>query len=531
MPGTQQPEYRHSEVVVQDHAASQDQVLLKVVTKQVDAAQPVHQEKVVIKPIHTAQPVHQEKVGIKQVHTAQPVQQEKVETKPVVTAHQVLHYEDPYRREESPSMVPHQVQQYKDHYKGEMFSTMVSHQVLHYEDPYRCEKSPSMVSHHVPQYEDHYKGEIFSTMVSHQVLHYEDPYRREMFSTMVAHHAPVLGQPPQPPPQQQGQVQHQKDPYRGEEGTPQAGKSDKQAADCQISRQAWYKDPKQECEVASLAPSSKEGMSASVVSMSGDYTHTLPDEEAATNPCVTDEAAVINPRESESYHQAQFKKRGVTTDPDSDEDGAKKATKEKLDTTATTMAGVGQKIVFLLNILLALLGNGAIYNQHTAYLTNQVPYSTVTNVMLPSLSWTDANTRPHHIKRVRIRDPGPNEGGARHYAAHHYPYQREGRRHRLGPHQQNGHYYCHCVEEETPPQGPYLVGPPEPFSEASTKQMYFAREQVHVYMNLVQHCKTLKTFTSEVKVVPLTYYEELLIRNRAMYPILCYGYIIYMLCF
>ena len=28
-----------------------------------------------------------------------------------------------------------------------------------------------------------------------------------------------------------------------------------------------------------------------------------------------------------------------------------------------------------------------------------------------------------------------------------------------------------------------------------------------------------KTFTSEVKVVPLTYYEELLIRNRAMYPI------------
>ena len=36
-----------------------------------------------------------------------------------------------------------------------------------------------------------------------------------------------------------------------------------------------------------------------------------------------------------------------------------------------------------------------------------------------------------------------------------------------------------------------------------------------------------KTFTSEVKVVPLTYYEELLIRNRAMYPILCYGYIIY----
>ena len=265
-----------------------------------------------------------------------------------------------------------------------------------------------MVSHHVPQYEDHYKG--------------------EMSSTMVAHHAPVLGQPPQPPPQQQGQVQHQKDPYRGEEGTPQAGKSDK--------------------------------------------------------------AAVTSPRESDNHCQAQSKQRGVTTDPQPEENGAKLATKEKLDTTATTMAGVGQKIVFLLNILLALLGNGAIHNQHTAYLTNQVPYSTVTNVMLPSLNWTDVNTRPHHIKRVRIRDPGLNEGGARHYAAHHYPYQREGRRHRLGPHQQNGHYYCHCVEEETPPQGPYLVGPPEPFSEASNKQMYFASEQVHAYMNLVQHCKT-----------------------------------------
>ena len=200
-------------------------------------------------------------------------------------------------------------------------------------------------------------------MVPHKVQKYKDHYKGEMFSTMVAHQAPDLGQPPQPPLHQQGQVQHQKDPYSGEESTlqavqevRQAGKSGKQAADCQTSRQAWYKDPKQECGVASLAPSSKERMFANVVSMSGDYTHTLPDEEAATNPCVTDKAAVINPRESESYRQAQFKKRGVTTDPDSDEDGAKKVTKEKLDTTATTMAGVGQKIVFLLNILLALLG-------------------------------------------------------------------------------------------------------------------------------------------------------------------------------
>ena len=70
--------------------------------------------------------------------------------------------------------------------------------------------------------------------------------------------------------------------------------SGKQAADCQTSRQAWYKDPKQECRVASLAPSSKERMFANVVSMSGDYKCTLPDEEAAINPCVTVKAAVTN---------------------------------------------------------------------------------------------------------------------------------------------------------------------------------------------------------------------------------------------
>ena len=181
-----------------------------------------------------------------------------------------------------------------------------------------------------------------------------------------------------------------------------------------------------------------------------------------TQPDVCGEGRCItSPRESDNHRQAQSNQRGVTTDPQPEENGTK---------TATTMAGVGQKIVFLLNILLALLGNGASYNQHTAYLTNQVPYSTVTNVMLPSLSWTDVNTRPHHIKRVRIRDPGLNKGGARHYAAHHYPYQREGRRHRLGPHQQNGHYCCHCVEEETPPQGPYLVGPPEPFPKHPTSR-------------------------------------------------------------
>ena len=87
------------------------------------------------------------------------------------------------------------------------------------------------------------------------------------------------------------------------------------------------------------------------------------------------------------------------------------------------------------------------------------------------------------------------------------------------------------MEEETPPQGPYFVGPPEPFSEASKKQMYFASEQVHAYMNLEQHYKTLETFTSEVKVAPLTYFEELLVRNRAMCLILCLGHILYFVVF
>ena len=65
-----------------------------------------------------------------------------------------------------------------------------------------------------------------------------------------------------------------------------------------------------------------------------------------------------------------------------------------------------------------------------------------------------------------------------------------------------------------------MVGPPKPNTEASQKQTYVpGQEFVRIYKP--------KTFTSEVKVVPLTYYEELLIRNRAMYPILCYGYILY----
>ena len=85
-----------------------------------------------------------------------------------------------------------------------------------------------------------------------------------------------------------------------------------------------------------------------------------------------------------------------------------------------------------------------------------------------------------------------------------------------------------------------MVGPPEPNTEASQKQTYFASEQVHSHKTK-KLCKVPgqdfvriykpKTFTSKVKVVPLTYFEELLIRNRAMCLILCYGHIFYIVVF
>ena len=87
-----------------------------------------------------------------------------------------------------------------------------------------------------------------------------------------------------------------------------------------------------------------------------------------------------------------------------------------------------------------------------------------------------------------------------------------------------------------------------PNSEASQKQMYFASEQVHTYMNkqelqLVQCYYTVKlcknsckyyvistsiclcnTFTIKfVKVALLTPFEELLTRNRAMSLMLVFG--------
>ena len=73
-----------------------------------------------------------------------------------------------------------------------------------------------------------------------------------------------------------------------------------------------------------------------------------------------------------------------------------------------------------------------------------------------------------------------------------------------------------------------------PKPEASPKQTYFANaracllEKARLYFvqyKTVKLLKSFKIFTSVVKVVSLTYFEELLIRNRAMCLILCYGHI------
>ena len=290
-----------------------------------------------------------------------------------------------------------------------------------------------------------------------------------------------------------GLVRYQKDPCRCEETSQQQECGVIQVGHCPGHKKA----PEQEL-VLGQAHSSNEGIiTANVVSKQGDYI------------------------------QQQ----------DWGEDGTKKATEEQLDITATTMAaGGGQKIVVLSNILFALLGNGAMYNQHTACLTNQVHYSTVTNVMLPSQSWTDAITMPHHVEWVRVRDPGPKEGGACHYAARHYPCQREeGRRHCLGPCQQNGHYNCHCVrapnrhwtsqQKKLRPRDLNWSVLQSPNSVVSNKKMYFASEHVYANMNkLVQCYNTVKLYKNFVNITlfllvfvcVITLVFKLLICNCAM---------------
>ena len=168
-------------------------------------------------------------------------------------------------------------------------------------------------------------------------------------------------------------------------------------------------------------------------------------------------SCTTSPRKPNNYRQAQYKKSGVITDPQSEGNGTKKVTEEESDTTATTMgwcallatltnlmqaAGGGQKIVVLLNILLALLGQGAMHNQNTAYFASQVQFNTIPNVMMPSKTWMDAITMFHHPTRVRVcvkdiqaddyhyidprgkpnLNPGQTERGPGHYAARHDPH-------------------------------------------------------------------------------------------------------------
>ena len=329
------------------------------------------------------------------------------------------------------------------------------------------------VSGQVPHFQQHNSPSHLG-----QVQYQKDPYRGEECTSMVSH---------------SGLVRHQKDPCRCEETSQQQECGVIQEGHCPGHKKA----PEQEL-VLGQAHSSNEGIiTANVVSKQGDYT------------------------------QQQ----------DWGEDGAKKATEEELDITATTMAaGGGQKIVVLPNILFAPLGYGAMYNQHTACLTNQVSFSTLTNVMLPSQSWTDAITMPHHVEWVRVRDPGPKEGEACHYSARYYPYQREeGRRHCLGPCQQNGHYNCHCVrdpsrhcssqQKKLRPRDLNWSVLQSPNSEASNKKMYFASEHVYANMNkLVQCYNTVKLYKNFVNITlfllvfvcVITLVFKLLICNRAM---------------
>ena len=318
-------------------------------------------------------------------------------------------------------------------------------------------------------------------MVPHQVRQYEDNYKGEMSSTMVAHHAPVLGQPPQPPLHQQGQVQHQKDPYIGEEGIQQVpviqqgdqyeGAMVKEV----VTQPVLHEEVVIPANTAQPFQQEKEFV-IKQVDIAQPCTTSPRESDNNRQAQSKQRCCTTSPRESDNDRQAQTKQRGATTDPQPEANGTKKATE----------------------------GESAMYNQHTACSTNQVSFSTLTDVMLPSQSWTDAITMPHNGKWGHVRDPGPKEGGARHDDARHYPYQHvEGRRHHLSPLRQN-----------TPPQGPYMVGPPEPNTEASQKQTYVPGQDFY----------KLKTFTSKVKVVPLTYYEELLIRCRAMCLILCYSY-------
>ena len=93
-----------------------------------------------------------------------------------------------------------------------------------------------------------------------------------------------------------------------------------------------------------------------------------------------------------------------------------------------------------------------------------------------------------------------------------------------------------------------MVGPPEPNTEASQKQTYVPGQDferiykpktftIKVKVVSLTYFEELlvrtraKTFTSKVKVVSLTHFEELLVRTRGLCLILCYRHILYIVVF
>ena len=108
---------------------------------------------------------------------------------------------------------------------------------------------------------------------------------------------------------------------------------------------------------------------------------------------------ITSPQESDNHRQAQTKQRGVTTSPQESDNYRQAQSKQKGATTDPQPEANGTKK--------ATEGESALYNQHTACSNNQVSFSTLTDVMLPSQSWTDAVTMPHNGKWGHVRDPGP----------------------------------------------------------------------------------------------------------------------------
>ena len=140
----------------------------------------------------------------------------------------------------------------------------------------------------------------------------------------------------------------------------------------------------------------------------------------------------------------------------------------------------------LIRVTLPLLRRGAV-NQDVQLLNQS-----------PGDNGDDHNDRDddddyyHHAQEQGRQDP---PAVTEHVLPQHTP-QAEAR----DPHQQNGHYYCHRVQEDTPPQGPYKVGPPEPYSEASQKQTHFVSEQTSTFPHSTVYGKPglkYKTYQAE----------------------------------